>query len=145
MGTRLDKILPSLDSMQFSNAGENGTVASPNNKGFQYFYGYVSQENAHNYYPPYLWRNEVLYKCKYYTLVIGEIFSTPLTSLLHAYTVELLYNRHLGPDIFGHFLLQYRGLPLSEDKNVLVRAFGTKNFVFIMEVFSIVSLIRRVC
>ena len=51
----------------------------------------------------------------------------------------------LGPDIFGNFLLQYRGFPLSEVKNVLVTRFETKIFVFIMEVFSIVSLIRRVC
>ena len=26
--------------------------------------------------------------------------------------MEPLYNRHLGPDIFGHFLLQYRGFPV---------------------------------
>ena len=41
----------------------------------------------------------------------------------------------LGPDIFGYFLLQYRGFPLSEVKNVLVTPFGTKIFVLIMEVF----------
>ena len=51
----------------------------------------------------------------------------------------------LGPDIFGYFLLQYRGFPLSEVKNVLVTSVGTKIFVLIMEVFSIDSLIRRVC
>ncbi|XP_065921017.1 N-acetylgalactosamine-6-sulfatase-like [Dysidea avara] len=38
--------------------GSNGTEASPNNKGFEYFYGYTSQENAHDYYPPFLWHNE---------------------------------------------------------------------------------------
>ena len=32
----------------------------------------------------------------------------------------------LGPDIFGHFLLQYRGFPLSEIKNVLVIPVRTK-------------------
>ena len=51
----------------------------------------------------------------------------------------------LGPDIFGPFLLQYRCFPLSEVKNVLVALFGTKVFVLIMEVFSIVSSILRVC
>ena len=51
----------------------------------------------------------------------------------------------LGPDIFGHFLLQYRGFPLSELKNVLVTPFGTNIFVLIMEVFSIESLLQRVC
>ena len=52
----------------------------------------------------------------------------------------------LEPDSFGQFLLQYRGgFPLSEVKNVLVTPFGTKIFVLIIEVFSIESLIRRVC
>ena len=48
----------------------------------------------------------------------------------------------LRPD---NFLLQYRGFPLSEVKNVLVTSVGTKIFVLIMEVFSIESLIWRVC
>ena len=51
----------------------------------------------------------------------------------------------LGPRMFGHFLLQYRGFPHSEVKNVLTRPVGTKIFVLIMEVFSIMSLIRGVC
>ena len=51
----------------------------------------------------------------------------------------------LEPSIFGQFLLQYRGLALSEVKNVLVTPVGTKIFVLIMEVFSIESLIWRVC
>ena len=51
----------------------------------------------------------------------------------------------LGPSIFGQFLLQYRGFPLSEVKNVLVTPVGTKIFVLIMKVFSIESLIRTIC
>ena len=35
--------------------GGNGTVAFPLEKGFDHFYGYTSQENAHDYYPPFLW------------------------------------------------------------------------------------------
>ena len=35
----------------------------------------------------------------------------------------------LAPDIFGHFLLQYKGFPLSEVKNVLVTPVGTKLFI----------------
>lgn len=30
----------------------------PRNKGFDEFFGYLNQRHAHNYYPPYLWRNE---------------------------------------------------------------------------------------
>src|SRR5260221_2875361 len=38
--------------------GEPNTTGTPNKKGFDYFYGYLNQNLAHNYYPPYLWRNE---------------------------------------------------------------------------------------
>ena len=37
----------------------------------------------------------------------------------------------LGPDIFGYFLLQYRGFLLSELRNVLVMPVRTKIFVLI--------------
>ena len=30
----------------------------PNNNGFDYWYGYMNQGNAHNYYPPFLWENK---------------------------------------------------------------------------------------
>ncbi len=30
----------------------------PNNQGFDYFYGYLNQIHAHNYYPDFLWRNK---------------------------------------------------------------------------------------
>ena len=30
----------------------------PNRNGFDYWYGYMNQSNAHNYYPPYLWEND---------------------------------------------------------------------------------------
>ncbi len=38
--------------------GEPGTTGIPNRKGFDYFYGYINQGRAHNYYPDYLWRNK---------------------------------------------------------------------------------------
>jgi arylsulfatase A-like enzyme len=38
--------------------GEPGTTGVPNRKGFDYFFGYLNQNHAHNYYPDYLWRNE---------------------------------------------------------------------------------------
>lgn len=38
--------------------GEPGTTGVPNKKGFDYFYGYLNQQHAHNYYPDYLWKNE---------------------------------------------------------------------------------------
>lgn len=38
--------------------GRAGSTGIPNKQGFDYFYGYLSQIKAHNYYPDYLWRNE---------------------------------------------------------------------------------------
>jgi arylsulfatase A-like enzyme len=38
--------------------GENDSSGIPNRKGFDYFFGYLSQVHAHNYYPEFLWRNQ---------------------------------------------------------------------------------------
>lgn len=38
--------------------GEPETTGIPRKQGFDYFYGYLNQRHAHNYYPTYLWRNE---------------------------------------------------------------------------------------
>ena len=38
--------------------GGPGTTGSPINKGFDYFFGYLSQGAAHRYYPDYLYENE---------------------------------------------------------------------------------------
>lgn len=38
--------------------GEAETVGVPTKQGFDYFYGYLNQRHAHNYYPSFLWRNE---------------------------------------------------------------------------------------
>lgn len=38
--------------------GEEATVGIPTRQGFDYFFGYLNQCHAHNYYPDYLWRNE---------------------------------------------------------------------------------------
>lgn len=38
--------------------GEAGSDGVPNRQGFDYFYGYLNQIRAHNYYPDYLWENE---------------------------------------------------------------------------------------
>lgn len=38
--------------------GMNGTGGHPNRQGFDYFFGYLSQHHAHNFYPTFVWRNE---------------------------------------------------------------------------------------
>jgi arylsulfatase A-like enzyme len=38
--------------------GEPNTTGVPNRQGFDEWFGYLNQRNAHSYYPPYLWKNE---------------------------------------------------------------------------------------
>jgi len=38
--------------------GSAWNTGSPNKQGFDFFFGYYDQRNAHNYYPQYLWKNE---------------------------------------------------------------------------------------
>jgi arylsulfatase A-like enzyme len=38
--------------------GGPGSTGIPNRKGFDYFFGYLGQRHAHNYYPEFLFRNE---------------------------------------------------------------------------------------
>ncbi|MET0622943.1 MAG: arylsulfatase [Pyrinomonadaceae bacterium] len=38
--------------------GEPGTTGVPGRQGFDYFYGYLNQTHAHDYYPEYLWLND---------------------------------------------------------------------------------------
>ena len=38
--------------------GEPGTTGVPGRQGFDYFYGYLNQNHAHDYYPEYLWQND---------------------------------------------------------------------------------------
>ncbi|MBI1830437.1 MAG: sulfatase-like hydrolase/transferase, partial [Planctomycetes bacterium] len=38
--------------------GEPGSTGIPTKQGFDYFFGYLNQRHAHNYYPDHLWRNE---------------------------------------------------------------------------------------
>ncbi len=40
------------------NPREINNAGHPNNNGFDYWFGYLNQGNAHNYYPPFLWENK---------------------------------------------------------------------------------------
>ena len=37
--------------------GGRGSIGEPHHQGFDYFFGYLDQQLAHNYYPTHLWRN----------------------------------------------------------------------------------------
>jgi arylsulfatase A-like enzyme len=41
--------------------GEPDTMGVPNRQGFDYWFGYLNQRRAHNYWPDYLWKNEEKY------------------------------------------------------------------------------------
>ena len=51
--------------------GEAGSTGIPTKKGFDYFYGYLSQVHAHNYYPEFLWRGEAKDPLEGNVVVIG--------------------------------------------------------------------------
>ena len=40
--------------------GGPGSTGHPNRQGFDYFFGYLCQRHAHNYYPEFLFRNDQL-------------------------------------------------------------------------------------
>ena len=44
--------------------GEPDTTGIPNRKGFDYWFGYLNQRHAHNYYPEYLWQNQERFPLK---------------------------------------------------------------------------------
>ncbi len=41
--------------------GMNDTPGHPNKKGFDYWFGYLNQRHAHNYYPEFVWKNNEKY------------------------------------------------------------------------------------
>ena len=41
--------------------GTPGSSGVPTKQGFDYWFGYLNQSNAHNFYPEYLWENNVQY------------------------------------------------------------------------------------
>jgi arylsulfatase A-like enzyme len=50
--------------------GDEGSIGTPNKQGFDYFFGYLNQFHAHNYYPAYLIKNERRFPLK--NVVPGE-------------------------------------------------------------------------
>ena len=44
--------------------GEADSTGIPNRQGFDYWFGYLNQRHAHNYYPEYLWLNEDKFELK---------------------------------------------------------------------------------
>lgn len=67
--------------------GEPESTGIPNKQGFDYFFGYLNQHHAHNYYPDYLWRNteRVLYPDN---IVHPDGYATKATVYSHDQVME---------------------------------------------------------
>lgn len=71
--------------------GMSNTTGDPNKQGFDYFYGYLDQKQAHNYYPTHLWENG-----KWDTLSNSSIFVH--RKLKDNETDEAAYDYFIGKD-----------------------------------------------
>lgn len=57
MGTMLQRAGYTTGAIGKWGLGGPGSTGNPNKQGFDFFYGYLCQRVAHNYYPTHLWRN----------------------------------------------------------------------------------------
>lgn len=71
--------------------GMNGTEGTPIKQGFDYYYGYLDQKQAHNFYPTHLWENE-----KWDTL--GQSFITVHKKLDSATATDADFDYFKGKD-----------------------------------------------
>ena len=69
--------------------GEEGTAGVPTKQGFDYFYGYLNQHHAHNYYPAYLFRGEERVELKNIVPGSGD-FGSGVASEKVQYSPELI-------------------------------------------------------
>ena len=74
--------------------GSEGSMAVPTKKGFDYFYGYLDQHHAHNYYPAYLFRNEERVPLKNVVPGSGP-FGSNVATVKAEYSHDLIANEAL--------------------------------------------------
>jgi arylsulfatase A-like enzyme len=70
--------------------GEDGSTGVPNRQGFDYFFGYLNQHHAHNYYPDFLWRNQEKVPIPGNVLVKDNVASKRTTYSHDLFTQEAL-------------------------------------------------------
>ena len=90
--------------------GEAGSTGIPNRQGFDYWFGYLSQVHAHNYYPEFLWqneakarlRNEVVHTTSGYAKGLGGVASKREQYSHDLFTTEALafLDRHRAGPFF---------------------------------------------
>lgn len=100
--------------------GEPDSTGLPNRQGFDHWFGYLNQGNAHNYYPEYLWDNEQKFP------LTGNVAKNRVASKKVTYSHEVIVERalqfldHIGTQPF--FL--YLPVTLPHVNNELRRATG---------------------
>lgn len=64
--------------------GEAESTGVPNKKGFDSFFGYLNQHHAHNYWPDFLWRNEMKVE------IAGNVVKNNVASTKAVYSPDLI-------------------------------------------------------
>lgn len=80
--------------------GEAGSEGVPNKQGFDYFFGYLNQIRAHNYYPDYLWKNDEEYPLDNEIEIVQETYAKGVGS----YATKKVQYAH---DLFAEEALQF--------------------------------------
>ena len=81
--------------------GDEGNVGIPNLQGFDFFYGFLNQSHAHNYWPHFLWRDQQRVKLQNVVVHPKEFYQDPV--LAGAATECIDY----APDLFTHEALTF--------------------------------------
>lgn len=77
----------------------------PNNNGFDYWYGYMNQGTAHNYYPPFLWEN------KTHVRLPGNVLSSDPQARGRVSTKKVTYSHDLMTDAALRFVRRNKDKP----------------------------------
>lgn len=77
--------------------GGPGSEGEPGNHGFDYFFGYLDQKQAHNYYPTHLWRNGE-------RVALGNPFFVPHPATYGGSQRAEDYRDYMGPDFVPDIL-----------------------------------------
>lgn len=69
--------------------GEPDSTGIPNRQGFDHWFGYLNQRNAHNYYPEFLWKNEQKFP------LAGNVAKNQVASKKVTYSHDVVLDRTL--------------------------------------------------
>ncbi len=80
--------------------GAPGTESHPNRQGFDYFFGYNCQRQAHNFYPPYLWQNSDVF------LLTGNSYFNVHSKLTPEQATPEAFEKFIGKDYSPRIITQ---------------------------------------